>query len=294
MYGNKRGSTLLQQLVFLGPTIVVFTIIIVFPFVLGMYYSFTEWNGVTSQVRYIGLDNFTTIFRYDKAFRSAFFFTARFTIVTVVLANLLGFFLASMLVRPLKTRNVMRTIFFLPNVLGGLLLGYIWYFIFIKGFARIGEMTGIGFFNLPWLGDERTAFWGIVIVSIWQMAGYLMVIYISSLINIPQELLEAARLDGARGWQLLRHVTIPLVMPAVTICLFLTISWSFKMFDLNLSLTKGGPFNSTQSVALNIYNEAFVNNRYGLGTAKALLFFIIVAAITLLQVTFTKKREVQA
>ncbi|GAK40334.1 sugar ABC transporter permease protein [Paenibacillus sp. TCA20] len=150
------------------------------------------------------------------------------------------------------------------------------------------------FFNLPWLGDEATAFWAIVIVFVWQTAGYLMVIYISSLNNIPNEVIEAAQIDGASKGQILKSIIVPLIMPGVTVCLFLAISWSFKMFDLNLSLTKGGPFRSTESVALNIYNEAFVNGRYGLGTAKALIFFIIVAIITFIQVRLTKSKEVEA
>ncbi|MNJ48816.1 Trehalose transport system permease protein SugA [compost metagenome] len=182
----------------------------------------------------------------------------------------------------------------MPNVIGGLLLGFIWQFIFIKGFATLGDITGWSFFNLPWLGDATTGFWGIVLVFVWQSSGYLMVIYIASLGNVSKEVLEAAEIDGASRWQMLKGIIVPLIMPAVTVCLFLAISWSFKMFDLNLSLTKGGPFKSTESVALNIYAEAFQNNRYGLGTAKALLFFVIVAVITMVQVKITKSKEVEA
>jgi len=287
-------ADLLHQMVFVGPAFIFFTIIVAIPFVLGMYYSFTDWNGVTGHMGWVGFDNFRTIFTEDEAFWHSFWFTTRFSVASVILVNLVGFMLAFMLTRPLKTRNMLRTIFFLPNVIGGLLLGFIWQFIFVKGFASVGEATGIGFFELPWLGDATTAFWGILIVSVWQGAGYLMVIYISALVNIPNELVEAAHIDGATTPQMLRHIIIPMVMPAVTVCLFLAISWAFKMFDLNVSLTKGGPFRSTESVALNIYQEAFQNNRYGLGTAKAFLFFVAVAIITSLQVYFTKKREVEA
>lgn len=291
---NKKGSNVLQQLVFVGPAVLFFSVIVVVPFFLGMYYSFTDWNGVTGKVAWVGLANFKTIFTQDKDFWLSFWFTTRFSLFSVIAVNLVGFALAFLLTRPLKTRNMLRTIFFLPNVIGGLLLGFIWQFIFVKGFASLGAMTGFGLFELPWLGTPETAFWGLLIVSVWQGAGYLMVIYIASLVNIPSELIEAARIDGADTWQMLRSVIIPLVMPAVTVCLFLAISWAFKMFDLNVSLTKGGPFRTTESVALNIYQEAFQNNRYGLGTAKALLFFIAVAAITSLQVYFTKKQEVEA
>ncbi|GIO32304.1 MULTISPECIES: carbohydrate ABC transporter permease [Paenibacillus] len=291
---RKKTSGLFQQLVFVGPSTLFFTVIIVIPFLLGLYYSFTSWNGVSGEVAWVGIDNFKQILTKDPDFGKAFWFTVRFTVIGIILTNLLGFFLAYFLTKPLKTRNVLRTVFFMPNVIGGLLLGFIWQFIFVKGFSAVGDATGWHFFNLPWLGDATTAFWGIVIVFVWQTAGYLMVIYISSINNIPKDIIEAAEIDGASRLQILKTVIMPLVMPAVTVCLFLAISWSFKMFDLNLSLTKGGPFRSTESVALNIYNEAFQNNRYGLGTAKAIIFFVVVAVITSLQVKLTKSKEVES
>ncbi|AWB46045.1 ABC transporter permease [Paenibacillus sp. CAA11] len=293
MRGSKR-SQLGQQLFFLGPAALCFILMMVIPFLMGMYYSFTDWDGVSGKVSWVGLDNFSRIFTNDKDFWASFWFTLRFTLLGVVLTNVVGFFLAYFLTKPLKSRNFLRTIFFMPNVIGGLLLGFIWQFIFIKGFATMGDLTGWSFFQLPWLGDATTGFWAIVLVFIWQSSGYLMVIYIASLSNVSKEVLEAAEIDGANRLQTLWRIIVPLIMPAVTICLFLAISWSFKMFDLNLSLTKGGPFKSTESVAMNIYNEAFLNNRYGLGTAKALLFFLIVALITLIQVRVTKSKEVES
>ncbi|TNJ66677.1 sugar ABC transporter permease [Paenibacillus hemerocallicola] len=293
MNRNKRLADLSLQAVFVGPAALAFALIVLVPFVMSIYYSFTEWNGVSSDVKWIGIANYKTILTDDKAFLQSFWFTARFTLASVVLTNLLGFLLAMLLTQALKTRNFLRTIFFMPNVIGGLLLGFIWQFIFVKGFATIGEMTGIGFFNLPWLGDETTAFWGLVIVSVWQGAGYLMIIYIAALSNVPKDVIEAARIDGATRLQMLRQITVPLIMPAVTVCLFLAISWAFKMFDLNMSLTKGGPFGSTESIALNIYQDAFRNNMLGLGSAKSVVFFAAVALVTLAQVSFTKKREVE-
>lgn len=291
---NLDGSSeRVQQLVFLGPAMLVFAIVIAIPFLLGLYYSMTDWNGVSGAVKWVGLDNFAAIFGHDKDFAHSFWFTFRFTAVDVILTNALGFALAYLLAQRLKSRNVLRTIFFLPNVIGGLLLGFIWQFIFVKGFSTLGQATGLGFFQLPWLGDETTAFWALIIVSAWQGAGYLMVIYLAALANVPKELLEAAHIDGANRWQVLRSITLPLIMPAVTVCLFLTISWAFKMFDLNFSLTKGGPFRSTESVAMNIYLEAYQNNKLGLGTAKAFIFFVVVAVITTVQVTLTKRREVE-
>ncbi len=292
---RTKGSRLLQQMIFVGPSAFFFILILIVPFLLGIYYSFTNWNGVgSSHIDVVGLDNYKQIFFDDPKFKTAFWFTAKFTLLGVILTNLIGFVLGYLLTKPLKTRNVLRTIFFMPNVIGGLLLGFIWQFIFIKGFASIGEATNFKFFSLPWLGTENTAFWGIVIVFIWQTAGYLMIIYISSFNNVPKDILEAAEIDGANRWQLLMNIIIPLVMPAITVCLFLAISWSFKMFDLNLSLTKGGPFGSTESVAMNIYTEAFANNRMGLGSAKAMIFFIVVAVITSVQVKVTKSKEVEA
>lgn len=293
MRGNKL-SQFGQQLFFVGPAVLFFGLVMIIPFLMGMYYSFTDWNGVSGNVSWVGFDNFKNIFTNDPDFWSSFWFTVRFTVLGVILTNVVGFFLAYLLTKPLKTRNMLRTIFFMPNVIGGLLLGFIWQFIFIKGFATLGDLTGWSFFNLPWLGDATTGFWAIVMVFVWQSSGYLMVIYIASLSNVSKEVLEAADIDGASRFQVLRNIIVPLIMPAVTIGLFLAISWSFKMFDLNLSLTKGGPFKSTESVAMNIYNEAFLNNRYGLGTAKALLFFVIVAVITMIQVRVTKSKEVEA
>jgi len=182
----------------------------------------------------------------------------------------------------------------LPNVIGGIILGFVWRFIFVNSFGTIGELTGIGFFELPWLGSPGTGFWGSVIVFVWQRTGYLMVIYIASLLNINEELIEAARIDGATGWQMLFRITIPLTVPAFTVCLFLVLSWTMKMFDVIFSLTSGGPFGSTETFAMNIYYEAFRYNNYGLGSAKAVLFFIVVGIISTTQVLVTKRWEVES
>ncbi|PLT29640.1 carbohydrate ABC transporter permease [Peribacillus deserti] len=279
---------------FVGPAFLAFAVIVLIPFFTGIYYAFTDWNGVTGNVAWVGLDNFKYLFTEDKQFQRSFLLTIKYTLVAIILTNVVGFGLALLVSQKLKTKNILRTVFFMPNLIGGLLLGFIWQFIFIKGFESIGSITGLSLFELPWLGDEKTAFWGIVIVSVWQGAGYIMLIYLAALQNVPQDIVEAAKIDGANKWQVLRHITMPMVAPAVTISLFLTISSSFKIFDVNLSLTNGGPFKSTEMLALNIYTEAFVNNRYGLGEAKALIFFLVVAAITIIQVTITKKREVES
>ncbi|MCM3627089.1 sugar ABC transporter permease [Paenibacillus glycanilyticus] len=292
---RKRSNEWMQQLVFVGPGMIVFTIIVLIPFLLGFYFSFTEWNGLDlDKAKWIGMDNIHRIFTNDDKFWAAFKFTLKFTVVTVVVTNILALLLGLLLTRPMRGRNTLRTIFFLPNMIGGILLGYIWQFIFTKGFKTIGEMTGWHFFELPWLGTPETGFWGLVIVFVWQTTGYMMVIYIAAIVGVPKDLMEAATIDGATYFQTVRKVIMPLVMPAITVCLFLTTSGAFKMFDLNLSLTKGGPGTSTQSLAYNIYAEALVNNRYGLGTAKAMLFFFAVSIIAVTQVWLTKRKEVEA
>ncbi|MCG7313358.1 carbohydrate ABC transporter permease [Priestia flexa] len=291
---RKKWKKVVIFTLFVGPVLLAFSMIVLYPFLSGVYYAFTNWNGVTGNIEWVGLDNFKYLLFEDKQFHASFILTAKYTVVAILLTNVVGFGLALLVTQMLKTRNILRTVFFLPNLIGGLLLGFVWQFIFIRGFSSIGQLTGWSLFELPWLGDANTAFWGIVIVSVWQGAGYIMIIYVAALQNVPQELLEAAKIDGANRWQTLRHITLPMVAPAVTICLFLTISSSFKIFDVNLSLTNGGPFKSTEMLALNIYTEAFVNNRYGIGEAKALIFFLIVAGITTLQVMYTKKKEVES
>ncbi|MFS0824613.1 carbohydrate ABC transporter permease [Bacillus sp. 1P02SD] len=295
--GAKRKikwKNVLTYAAFVGPALLFFVVIQIIPFLMGIYYSFTSWNGISAAVDWVGFENYKKIFTNDAKFFNSFWFTTRFMFAAVIISNLLGFGLALLLNGALKTRNILRTVFFMPNVIGGLLLGFIWQFIFVKGFASVGKYTDIGIFNLAWLGDEATAFWGIVIVFAWQTAGYMMVIYIAALQGVDQSLVEAARIDGASNWNVLTKIIMPLILPAFTICFFLTISMAFKIFDINISLTNGGPFNSTESVAINIYREAFQYNNLGLGTAKAVLFFVIVAVFTTVQVVMTKKKEVEA
>jgi raffinose/stachyose/melibiose transport system permease protein len=279
---------------FIAPGFIFFAGIVLISFVLGIYYSFTEWNGVDAEAVWIGLDNYREIFAGDKQAGVSAWFTTRFTAVSVVFANLLAFALALALTRALKSANVMRTIIFLPNIIGGIILGFIWRFIFVNSFATIGDLTGIAFFEAPWLGTANTGFWGSVIVFLWQRTGYLMVIYVAALVGINEDLLEAARIDGATGSQMLFRVIIPLVIPAVTVCIFLALSWTTKMFDVIYALTQGGPFGSTETFAMNIYYEAFSSNNYGLGSAKAILFFLVVGVISTAQVLITKRWEVES
>lgn len=290
---RRQIRAIRTDLLFIAPGFIFFAGIVLISFVLGIYYSFTEWNGVDAEAIWIGLDNYREIFSGDKQVRVSAWFTTRFTVVSVVSANLLAFALALALTRALKTDNILRTVIFLPNIIGGIILGFIWRFIFVNSFSTIGELTGIGFFAAPWLGTPQTGFWGSVIVFLWQRTGYLMVIYVAALVGINEDLLEAARIDGATSVQMLRRIIIPLVIPAVTVCTFLALSWTTKMFDVIYALTQGGPFGSTETFAMNIYYEAFSSNNYGLGSAKAIIFFLVVGIISTAQVLVTKRWEVE-
>ncbi|MBL7006570.1 MAG: sugar ABC transporter permease [Spirochaetia bacterium] len=286
---KKTGLTLL----FIGPASIFFILIIAYPFFSGIYYSFTEWNGVNAKPIWVGMRNFIEIFKEDSQFFASFWFTVRFTVTTLILTNVLAFAFALILIQPIKSRGPLRTVFFLPNVIGGVLLGFIWRFILVNGFGTIGELTNLQVFMLPWLGSPETGFWGIVIVYTWRSVGYLMIIYIAHLLNIDTHLLEAAKIDGASSFGMFSKIILPLSMSAITVCLFLVLSWTFKSFDIVLSLTAGGPFRSTETVALNIYYEAFSYSNFGIGSAKSLIYFILVGGVTMLQVRFTKSREVE-
>jgi raffinose/stachyose/melibiose transport system permease protein len=279
------------QALFLGPALACFGLIVVVPFFMGFYYAFTKWNGVSDVVTFNGLTNFQALLA-DGNYLGSFAFTALFTVFVVVLGNLLAFALAWLLTQALKARNLFRAVFFIPNVISGFFLGFIWQFIFIKVFANIGGMVDFFIFNLPWLGTRETGFAAMVIVQLWQISGYLMVIYIAGITAVPKELLESATIDGAGHWSTLRNVTLPMIMPAITVSVFLSINTAFKVFDINYSLTSGNF--DTRSVALDIYREGFTAFNYGLGAAKALVFFLVVAAITIVQTSLTKRREVAA
>lgn len=280
-----------EQITFIGPALLFFTAMVIIPFISGIWYSMTDWNGISSKMSFVGLKNYITLIS-DTYFMKALWFTLLFTAAVIVLANLLAFVLALLLTSAMKLRNVFRAVFFLPNVISGLILGFIWQFIFVKVFAAIGDATHIGFFQLPWLGTTQTGFWAMVIVQLWQMAGYLMVIYIAGLTNVPVELIESSKIDGANFLQVLRYIKIPMVMPSITIAFFLTTSTAFKVFDLNYSLTNGNF--DTRGLAYDIYSTAFTSSSYGAGSAKAFIFFILVAAVTIVQTVYTKRKEIEA
>jgi raffinose/stachyose/melibiose transport system permease protein len=287
--GILMGNRDLPFWLFLTPVLLSLGLVVIVPLIYGFIYSFTNWNGL-AVTEFVGLDHYIRLFQ-DSGFINAIWFTTKFSVATVILLNFLGLGLAILVTRKLKSSNFLRTIFFMPNLIGGLILGFIWQFIFISVFSDLGRSLGIEGLT-GWLSTTTTGFWGLVILTCWQMAGYIMIIYIAYLQNIPGELLEAADIDGANSFQKFRNVIFPLVAPAFTISMFLTLSSSFKIYDQNLSLTNGGPYNSTEMVAMNIVKTAFTSNEMAYGQAKAIIFFILVAIIALTQVYYNKKREV--
>ncbi|CEG23656.1 sn-glycerol-3-phosphate transport system permease protein UgpA [Planococcus massiliensis] len=286
---NKRKWFVL----FVVPLLFIFTTVVIIPFLIGIYYAFFEWDGISANpMEFVGLDNFGKLFDDDQFLRSAWL-TTLFTVLSVITINVVGLAFALLVTSKIRTANAARTLLFMPYLIGGLILGYIWQFVFLDVFEFLGELTGLTdvFFN--WLIDPEFALYALVFVFTWQMAGYVMIVYIAGIQAIPNDVVEAAKIDGATPWQRFMRITLPLLMPALTISLFLTLSSAFKIYDVNLSLTGGGPANATELFAMNIYNEIFGSGNYGFGQAKAIVFFVIVAAITLTQVYLTKKREVE-
>lgn len=270
--------------VFVLPTLIAFTIAFVIPFIMGLYLSFTEFTTVENAT-FVGFKNYIAAFTDNRDFLNALWFTVRFSLLAVITINVFAFILALLLTRKIIGTNLFRTVFFMPNLIGGIVLGYIWQLI-INGVLQP--------FGYAITSDERFGFWGLIVLMNWQMIGYVMIIYIAGLTSVPTDILEAAKVDGAGAFTTLFKITIPSVMPSITICLFLTITNSFKMFDQNLALTAGAPSGRTKMLALDIYETFYGRVGYeGVGQAKAVIFFVIVAAIALTQLVLTRRKEVE-
>ncbi len=271
-------------ILFTLPAAVAFAVAFLIPFLMGIYLSFTQFTTVTD-AQWTGLNNYIKAFAHDTTFLHSLWFTIKFAFVSVLSVNILAFCLALLLTQKLRGTNFFRTIFFMPNLIGGIVLGYIWQLI----------LNGILYPNATLTTNASYGFWGLVILMNWQMIGYMMIIYIASIQNVPTELLDAAKVDGASPFQVLKNVIIPMVMPAITICLFLTVTNSFKLFDQNLSLTAGAPSRQSEMLALNIYNTFFGSvHSEGIGQAKAVVFSLLVSVIVLIQLKITSKKEVSA
>ena len=270
--------------VFVLPTLLAFTIGFIVPFIMGVYLSFCKFTTVTD-AKFAGLQNYVKIFTEDGTFGHALWYTTAFTVVSVVLINVIGFAVALLLTKKIKGTNIFRTVFFMPNLIGGIILGYVWQLLLNGLLLQINKTLTY---------SSVYGFWGLVILMCWQQIGYMMIIYIAVIQNIPGELIEAAQIDGANKGQLLKHVIIPMVMPSITICTFLTLTNSFKLFDQNLALTNGEPSNMSEMLALNIYNTFYGRTGWeGVGQAKAVIFFILVGAIAMIQNRLTRSKEVQ-
>lgn len=271
--------------IFLLPTVAAFIIGFVWPFLWGIYLSFFRFRTL-SKTTFTGIDNYIKAFE-DKTFISSFVFTLIFTVVSVILINVIAFTVAWVLTKGIRGSNVFRTIFFMPNLIGGIVLGYLWKIIL--------DAVIMKYFDSAIALNSTYGFWGLIILVCWQQIGYMMIIYIAGLQNVPTEHIEAAKIDGANSRQLLRYITIPEIMPSITICTFLTLTNGFKLFDQNLALTAGKPYNKTEMLALNIYNSFYESTtNMGVGQAKAVIFFAVVVVIALSQLYFTRSREVES
>lgn len=269
--------------IFVLPTFLAFTLGFIAPFLVGVYLSFCKFTTI-NDAQFIGLSNYTKIFT-DATFVHALWYTAAFTVVSVVLINLFAFAAALLLTRKIAGTNLFRTVFFMPNLIGGIVLGYVWSLLLNGILQQYGKTLTY---------SSVYGFWGLVILMCWQQIGYMMIIYIAGIQNIPGDLVEAARIDGANRWEILKHVTIPMVMPSITICTFLTLTNGFKLFDQNLALTNGEPSNMSEMLALNIFNTFYGRSGWeGVGQAKAVVFFILVAVIALGQNYLTRRKEIQ-
>ncbi len=264
------------------------------PFIMNLLYSFFDWNGIGKSMKFIGFTNFIKIFSGDFLFWQSALFTLKFSFFYVIIVNIASLLVALALQKNINSSNLGRAFYYIPYIISLTAIGLIWKFILGPGFDALYELTGYEMFSLSWLGAPNLAFIVVVVMSVWQTLGFYMVNYIAGLMAVPKELVEAATIDGANTVQRFRHITIPMIMPAISICLLTSLTFSFKLFDIILVFTKGGPANTTVTVAYNIYKEAFSKSNYGMATAKSLIFVMFVLAVTLIQMRITKSKEIEA
>ena len=290
---KRKRKEALETVIYTLPAIVLVTIMMYIPFVMSGYYSLTKWNGIAKDAEFIGLENFRTIFLESSEFKDALLFTGKYTVLFMVFSNVFALALAVCLTKKLKIANVLRGVFFIPYIMSMTIVGFIWKFIFTQGFAKLYDITGWGVWNLSWLGDPKIAFFSVVMVGIWQSLGFYIVLYIAGLQALPTDVLEAAVVDGASNRQRFFKVTLPLLGPSITTCVFMSLTNGLKVFDIILALTKGGPGASTYSMTLQIYKEAFQNNHYGLGSAESIIYFLVVLVVTQFVLKLFSSREVE-
>lgn len=292
MKQNNLSYKVGQFLMFAGPATILFAAVVIVPFFYGLYLTFTSWDGVAANKPFVGLQNYKDAFA-DTAYWDALGRTVVYSVISVVLVNIVAFALAYLVTSGLKGQNFFRAGFFIPNLIGGIVLGYVWKFMFNRAFVAIGTAV-VGHDTSSLLGTTNGALFALILVSVWQYAGYMMLIYVAGFMGVDDSLREAALIDGCSNGQAMRHVIIPLMRASFVQCIFLSTTRCFMVYDLNLSLTKGEPFNSSVMAAMHVYNKAFVYKNYGVGQAEALILFIICAVIGMIQVYVGKKGEVAA
>ena len=290
---QKRLRNIGTFLIFGGPSLFAFLAVVLIPLAFGLYLTFTNWNMATGTHAFVGIENYKQIFT-DKSYLGQLWFTIKYALLTVIISNVGAFLLGLILSRGLKGETFFRTGFFTPNLIGGLILGYLWQFLFSQVLPFLGQQYGWSLFQTSWLTDTTKAFWALVIVNAWQLMGYLMIVYIAGFVSIPGDILEAASIDGAGRFKRIISMVLPLSVSSIMVCLFLSISRSFLTYDLNLALTNGGPYGSTELASFHIVQKAFLSNEYGIGQAEAVILFIVVAAIALTQSSLMKRMEVEA
>ena len=293
MNTNSMSYKSKQYIMFAGITTLVFVAVVIAPFIYGLYLTFTSWDGVSRDKPFVGLANYVATFQ-DSAFWAALGRTFIYSIIAVILVNVVAFILAYLVTRGVKGQNFFRAGFFIPNLIGGIVLGYVWKFVFNRALVAIGESLSVGALSTSWLSTPNGAMACLIIVAVWQYAGYMMLIYVAGFMSVSNDVLEAAKIDGCTDFQTIVHISVPLMVSSFVQCLFLTITRCFMVYDVNLSLTKGESFNSSVMAAMHVYNQAFTYKNYGTGQAEALVLFIVCAVVGVLQVYIGKKAEVSA
>ena len=298
---TSRQKRKLTEFLFLLPTLIAFLMVIIIPFIFGIYYSFTDWQGTGAVNKVVGFENYKAIFQ-DPGFLHSFLVTLLFTVLNIITVNVVAFLISLLVTSEIRGRNVYRAGFFVPNLIGGIVLGLVWQFIFSNILPSVGQALGLPTLSKSLISNKDTVMFTMVTVNTWQYAGYIMLIYVAAIQGISKSVMEAAEVDGARYWTRVTRIQIPLMANAFTISLFLTLTNSFKMYDVNVALTNGGPVTvfmnkpvqASELLALNIYNTAFKYNNMAQGQAKAVLFFIVLTIFSVIQVSWNKSKEVEA
>lgn len=290
---NLQKRENMWLVLFAMPALILFTTFVVYPFISGVHYSLFDWDGISPDKVFVGMDNYGKLLT-NKNFLSSLWFTIKFTVVTVITQNLGALIIANLLDNTVKMKNLLRGIFFVPNVLSGVIVAFIWGFIFTKVLPAVSQQTGLEFLGVSWFSQAGTAFWSTIIVAFWLGTGYLTVIYLAGLSTVDTNVVEAARIDGANPWQMLFRIKAPLILPSVIVGIFLVTMNGLKQFEIVFLMTGGGPYRSTETLALLSYNTAYQRHNFGQATAQAIVLFVLVAAVTMVQLITLKGKEVES